>query len=245
MRFVLVHGGLFGARCWERLIAALGDLGHAAVAPDLPGHGARAGETASLAGYRDAVLDVLGAGDVLVGHSLGGLSVTTAADAAPDRPAHLVYLAAILPAEGHPSLHVASPGSVDLAPLIEVAPDGAAYRMRDLAGATGFLFNDCTPEDARRGFAQLGPQQLAPMADTVHVPRFWTLTTPRSYVQCTADHCLPAALTAGFARRLGVPPIRFEASHAPFLSRPADLARVLVAAVRDGAGRSFPPPLPS
>ena len=52
-----------------------------------------------MAGRLDAVLDVLERGDVLVGHSGGGLEVTRAADAAPELVSHVVYLAAALPLE--------------------------------------------------------------------------------------------------------------------------------------------------
>ena len=53
-----------------------------------------------MAGRLDAVLDVLQSGDVLVGHSGGGLEITHAADAAPELVSHVIYLAAALPLEG-------------------------------------------------------------------------------------------------------------------------------------------------
>src|ERR1700758_2577633 len=104
MRFVLIHGGFHGAWCWERTIPELARLGHAAIAIDLPGHGARRDERSTLADRRDAILEVLAPGDVLVGHSGGGYDISLAAAAAPERAAHLVYLAAGLPLEGRPVL---------------------------------------------------------------------------------------------------------------------------------------------
>ena len=94
MRFVLVHGGFHGAWCWSRTIPELQALGHDAIAIDVPGHGARVDETATLAGRLEAVTSVLVADDVLVGHSGGGLEITRAADAAPELVRHLVYVAA-------------------------------------------------------------------------------------------------------------------------------------------------------
>jgi alpha-beta hydrolase superfamily lysophospholipase len=38
--YMLIHGALHGAWCWERVIPLLRSSGHAAIAPDLPGHGA-------------------------------------------------------------------------------------------------------------------------------------------------------------------------------------------------------------
>jgi pimeloyl-ACP methyl ester carboxylesterase len=100
MRFVFVHGGFHAAWCWERTIAELEALGHVGVAVDLPGHGARVDEESTLANRRDAIVAELTPGDVLVGHSGGGFDATLAADAAPDRISHIVYLAAALPREG-------------------------------------------------------------------------------------------------------------------------------------------------
>ena len=41
---------------------------------------------------------------VLVGHSMGGLAITAAAERAPDKIAKIVYLAAFMPASGVPGL---------------------------------------------------------------------------------------------------------------------------------------------
>src|ERR1700735_3772672 len=100
MRFVLVHGGFHAAWCWERTIPELNRLGHDAVTVDIPGHGTRLHEESTLANRRDAIVGVLRAGDVLVGHSGGGFDITLAADAASDLVAHITYVAAALPREG-------------------------------------------------------------------------------------------------------------------------------------------------
>jgi pimeloyl-ACP methyl ester carboxylesterase len=102
MRFVLVHGGFHGAWCWERLVLELEKRGHGALAIDLPGHGKRRDEESNLGNRRDAIVDELEPGDVLVGHSGGGFDITLAADAAPEKVGHLIYLAAGLPLEGRP-----------------------------------------------------------------------------------------------------------------------------------------------
>jgi pimeloyl-ACP methyl ester carboxylesterase len=102
MRFVLVHGGFHGAWCWSRTLPELERLGHEAIAIDVPGHGERVSEQATMEARLDSVVSVLRAGDVLVGHSGGGFEITRAADAAPELVSHLVYLAAAFPLEGRP-----------------------------------------------------------------------------------------------------------------------------------------------
>ena len=67
MRLVLTHGAMHGSWCWKYVLDGLAALGVPAIAPDLPGHGERTNEPATLDGYRKALLDVLEPDDVLVG----------------------------------------------------------------------------------------------------------------------------------------------------------------------------------
>jgi serine/threonine protein phosphatase PrpC len=60
------------------------------------------------------------------------------------------------------------------------------------------------------------------------IPRFWAAELPRSFIRCEQDHALPRWLADVTARRLGVEPLTIDASHSPFLSRPEELAELLV-----------------
>src|SRR5579859_1162399 len=102
-RFVLVHGAFHGAWCWDKVIPALRALGCDATALDLPGHGQRVNEAATLESYCGAVLRHAEPGDILVGHSMGGIPITLDADAAPERIGGLIYLTALLPVQGRSS----------------------------------------------------------------------------------------------------------------------------------------------
>ncbi|MFM7685770.1 MAG: alpha/beta hydrolase, partial [Actinomycetota bacterium] len=99
---VLVHGAWHGAWCWAALQHALDDRGIPSLAVDLPGHGASTlplGDLHGDAAHVGAVLDRIDAPVVLVGHSYGGAVITQAAAERSD-VAHLVYLAAFVPAAG-------------------------------------------------------------------------------------------------------------------------------------------------
>ncbi|PYG00684.1 Pimeloyl-ACP methyl ester carboxylesterase [Georgenia satyanarayanai] len=72
---LLVHGIRASRTMWRPQLAALEEAGVAALAPDLPGHGERAGETFTLDGARAAVEEAArsaGGAVVVVGLSLGG-----------------------------------------------------------------------------------------------------------------------------------------------------------------------------
>lgn len=108
--FALVHGAWHGAWCWERVAPELKARGHRVVAVDLPCDDA----TATFETHADVVvraLEAAGGNDVVViGHSLGGLTLPLVADRRPVR--RLIYLCALVPI----------PGS-SLAEQLEIEPD--------------------------------------------------------------------------------------------------------------------------
>jgi pimeloyl-ACP methyl ester carboxylesterase len=244
MRFVLIHGGFHGAWCWSRTIPELERLGHQAIAIDLPAHGARRHERSTIADRREAIVDVLEPGDVLVGHSGGGFDITFAADAAPDLPSHLIYLAAGLPLEGRTTLEATggtpaedeSHGS-EIKQLMTdetgmsnfIQPDDRGrIECVDYEATRDFFYHDVDDEIAAWAYGQLTPAPTEFLLETVHLPKFWSADIPRSYILCLEDRAKPASQSALTCHRLGVEPIPIGGSHSPFLSRPAELAEKLV-----------------
>jgi pimeloyl-ACP methyl ester carboxylesterase len=240
MRFVLVHGASHGAWCWDLLVPELNRLGHEAVAPDLPGHGTRAAETATLSGYRDAVVGQLAGGDILVGHSMGAAVAAVAADARPDLVRHITLLSGPLPVEGQclsyqsTSASVGGSASGDARESVSedntrFTEDGSAFYW-DRDGAYATFFHDCDPKLVDWAAERLVPQPLAPVVQPISIPRFWAAGLPRSYILCRQDRAWPPRIGRLQARRLGVEPLVIDSSHSPFFSRPAELARLLVRA---------------
>lgn len=242
MRFVLIHGGFHGAWCWDRTVPELERLGHQAIAIDLPGHGLRRDERSTLADRRDAIVEVLQPGDVLVGHSGGGYDISLAADAAPERISHLVYLAAGLPLEGRTVLEATGGAAADDDGVTQLMSDetgmlrfirpNARGRMEcfDRQAAGDFFYHDCDPQTVAWAFDRLTPAPVEFLQETVSIPRFWAADLPRSYIRCEQDRAKPPAMSRSVVDRLGVRPLSLDASHSPFLSRPAELAELLVQA---------------
>jgi pimeloyl-ACP methyl ester carboxylesterase len=193
-----------------------------------------------MAGRLDAVVGVLEPGDVLVGHSGGGFEITRAADAAPEAVSHLVYLAAALPLEGrlmHEALVYHDDGTTEqdydvgnMLQHLRIDDDGA-MSFADFEGAWRYFYHDCDETTARWAFAQLTPEIAGDTATTpVSVPHFWSAEPRRSFIRCEQDRSQPRWLADVTARRLGVEPLPIDTSHSPFLSRPAELAELLVRA---------------
>lgn len=240
MRFVLIHGGFHGAWCWSRTIPELERLGHEGVAIDLPGHGTRSHEERTFDGRLEAMAAIIESGDVLVGHSGGGFDITMAANAEPDLVNHVIYLAAALPREGRTFSEslvqrdgpIASNDAVDevtgMMQYLDFGENGSMW-FNSPEGARQLFYHDCDDATVQWAFEHLTPEAPGPDGDrAVFVPQFWEADLPRSYIICTEDKAQPKWLADLNSRRLGVEPLMIGGSHSPFLSRPAELAALLV-----------------
>jgi pimeloyl-ACP methyl ester carboxylesterase len=221
--FALVHGAWHGAWCWERLIDELDKRGHRSVAVELPCEDPSAGARE----YAAVVLDALEGEDealVLVGHSLGGVTVPLVAQARPVRS--LVYLTPSLPKLGSSVVESMAEEPVNTAEVLaelEVV-DGTFLRVAPEQAA--LFFNACAPDDAAWATKKLRLQALTPLTETTPLGRFPDV--PSTVILGTDDRLLNVPMMQKIARRrLGVEPIVIASDHSPFLSMPAALADLL------------------
>lgn len=233
--FVLVHGAMHGAWCWEDVAARLVAKGHRVVVPELPGHGRRAAEvrSAGAEAYGRAVADAMAQAGisraVLVGHSMGGLVIAKAAELVPERIAHLVFLAAVVPAHGSSIAlaNMTAPAREALAAQVAGRGDGTFRHSAEVAWARWMA--DLPRSDPRvgRALARLTPQAARPFFERVDLRRFDALRIPRTYIRCLHDAAVVPALAAATAARLGVAPVDMDTAHNPMLSEPDELVRLL------------------
>lgn len=214
LTFALVHGGAHGAWCWERLVPELAAAGHRSVAMDLPCED----ETAGAAEYADVVVQALDDVDtpiVLVAHSLGGLTAPLVASIVPVRLT--VFVCGLLPVPGK-SFRDQQESEPDIMFPYRGGPPGLRDRF----------YHRCAPADADRAMRRLRRQALRPFVELSPLER-WP-AGPAAYVLCTEDRaCNPDWSRRAVPERLGIEPIELSGSdHSPFLSRPADLAAILL-----------------
>jgi pimeloyl-ACP methyl ester carboxylesterase len=233
--FVLVHGASHGAWCWDDVATVLRRAGHRVVTLDLPGHGRRAAEAgrASMEAYGRAVADVMAregvSRGILVGHSMGGPVIQKAAELAPERIAHLVFLAAVvLPSGGSlERVHLTPVGRALMRGLAAARGDGTFAYPAETAWARWMSDLPRSHPTVGRALASLTPQPLRPFVERVGYSAFERLPTPRSYLRCLGDLAVVPARAAGYAERLGVRPVDMKTAHDPMLSAPETLARLL------------------
>ncbi len=185
---------------------------------------------------------------ILVGHSLGGLTITLVGERVPQAIHRLVYLTAFCP-----TLQV--PGS---AATYNALPENAASQSfnaqignPDVTGAIRINFrssdprywetvrqafyNDVPMNDFIRFFVYLNPDLSlkAALQDARGTANRWG-RIPRTFIRCTLDHAIPLALQDRMVREADqfTPSNPFdvrtlESSHSSFASMPDKLAITL------------------
>lgn len=228
--FVLIHGGWHGAWCWDRVATLLEQGGHEVVRFDLPGHGEDRTPAAevTLEGYTDRVVEALDAMPepvMLVGHSLGGVAISQAAERRPGKIQKLVYLCALLLPSGKSAIEASQEdgGSVILKNA-EVEEDRGRIILSE-AGMREALYHDCPEEDFERARRLIGPQPLAPLGTPVEVTGGNFGSVRRTYVHTTQDRVVsPAAQEEMYAELPCEKVVSMATGHLPFFAAPEELA---------------------
>ncbi|RYE94590.1 MAG: alpha/beta fold hydrolase, partial [Myxococcales bacterium] len=195
--FVLVHGAWHGAWCWYKVKTLLEAAGQQVTVIDLPAHGVDQtppGEV-TLDAYRDRVVQVLDAQSapvVLVGHSMGGIAISAAAEVRPAKVARLAYVSAFLLQNGQKMLDVALNDLDSLVvPSVQFQPPVADIKRE---AVREIFYAECSDADVTLASALLRPTPMAPLdqALTVSAANFGSVR--RFYLSCTQDRAItPAA----------------------------------------------------
>jgi pimeloyl-ACP methyl ester carboxylesterase len=219
---VLVHGGYHGAWCWEQ-VAPL--LDKPSVAVDLPGRGSRpASGTVTIDSCVDAVLeeaDRAGFGSfLLVGHSLGGLTITETANRAASRIARLVYLAALAPKPGQTLFDI-------------FFPDGGGPEIGDPSGVQPLLDEEtahqmfCGDLD-KAAFAEVHAKCVPEVNGLFLATVSGYTDVPTTYIRCSRDAAVTPDMAQLMIANIGAPEvIDLDSDHDAMISHPGDVAAAL------------------
>jgi pimeloyl-ACP methyl ester carboxylesterase len=236
--FLLIHGAMGGAWCWERVIPGLEAVGHSTVAIDLPGQGSDTTPLQEITLYRyaDAVCDALDRLDgpvLLTGHSMGGMVITQAASRRPGKLVGLIYVAAFLPQPGESLVEIthlpeAAGDSVQANIVVEGDPPVSAMPPE---AAPEALYHCCTQEQIEWALPRRGRQPVIPFTNPFTPPDGDTAAfdaLPRAYVTCLQDRAIRPPVQRLMYTRAGCDPvIEIDTDHSPWLSRTDELVRAL------------------
>ena len=219
---VLVHGGFVDGSGWKGVYRALRTDGFSVTVVQ--------NQTTSLADDVDVTRRALAAQDgpvILVGHSYGGVVITEAGN--DPKVVGLVYIAAFAPDKGE-----------SVSSLIKDPPPGAPVPPI-LPPQDGFLFLD-KAKFAASFAADVGPEEAEFMADsqvpwgvealngTISQPA-WR-AKPSWYLVATEDRMIPPPAQRLMSKRAGATVVEVSGSHAIYVSRPDEVAGLIVEAAK-------------
>ncbi|HIE87373.1 MAG: alpha/beta hydrolase [bacterium] len=213
---VLVHGAWHGAWCFQKLSELLRNKGVDTTSVNLP----LLGPEGDIETARQVINEKPGA--VVLGHSYGGLVITHASLRAD--VSHLVYLSALMPdVDEDINEAVATAPATALETAMVFEADGSVSINPDLA--VDAFYDDCDRNEAADAVARLRPQVLEPFPILSDEPSWKEISS--TYVVCKDDKALHPELQSTFARR-AENVFELPGAHSPFLSRPGEVAEILL-----------------
>lgn len=216
---VLVHGALTDALSWRHVITLLQRAGHPVIALENPLDSL----ASDVANTREVLRGVVGP-VIVVGHSYGGCVVTGAATGLANVQG-LVYVAALVPDKGQSANQLVS--------QFPALPSSRHFRPR----TAGRVILD--PQHFSHDFAaDVGPEEarvLAVCQKSIAVKAFSEKSADPAwrsirswYAVSTNDRALHPDLQILLAQKIGARTIRLQASHASYISRPRDVAALIL-----------------
>lgn len=228
-RFVLIHGAWQGAWSWCEVEPVLSALGHEVVAIDLPGHGDDRSPLNSITlddylACTAAALQSQPDKSILVGHSMAGTIARQVAGSVQHAIAAYVSVAALLPSQGTDMLSLFSDFDPEYMAQIQWSPDRRSACLSP-EGVRSFFLTECTEATVQSVLPRLTAEPVVPFETPVY---FADTPVPRYYIECLRDRIVPIALQQSM--HAGYPEdsvFTLDTGHAPHLSTPSDLARIL------------------
>lgn len=236
---VLIHGAWQGSWAWNLVRPHLEAAGFEVHAVDLPMAAPSPTEEISLDLYAAHVGDVLCALDgpaFVVGHSGGATVACQVAENDPERVRGLILIAGIMPPDGKSFSDITSElgeerGIDGIWPHLVWNADRTVCAVSK-EGAREIFYHDAPADLADWAFTQLVLQPLGGLALTPHLTSERFGQVPRLYVEALGDRSVLLAAQRRMQELLpGARVATLETGHAPLLSAPADVARIIVAEV--------------
>jgi pimeloyl-ACP methyl ester carboxylesterase len=240
MQFVLVHGSWHTGELWAPVADHLRKGGHEVHTPTVAGHGNGVDKRVNHAQCTQSIVDYITQHDlkdfVLLGHSYGGTIISKVVEAVPERVRRLVYWNAFVLQDGESLNDNVPPHYRALFDGISSATPDGSVMMPFPIWREAFV-NDADLATAERTYALLSPEPYQPFIDKLDLKKFYSLQTPRSYINCTEDTALPPGEWGWHPRmssRLGLYRlVQIKGSHETMFTAPERLAEAIIEAGRD------------
>jgi len=217
---VIVHGAFADGSGWDKVVPLLQAKGLHVVTVQNP--------LSSLANDVDATTRAINAQKgsvVLVGHSWGGVVITEAGDN--DKVKSLVYVAAFAPNEGESVTDLTK--NLPKAPWVSsLIADSGGYVSLPPQVIAEYFAPDLSPAQTQVMAATQGPILAKSFDEKVHKAA-WK-AKPSWYLVASQDKMIEPSLQRQMAKKINAKTSSVNASHVPFISKPEEVAEVILAA---------------
>lgn len=233
--YVLVHGAWQAPYVWDAVKTALVNEGNHVTVVELPGHGSdqTAPSTITLNLYTNTVLNAISKINgkvILVGHSLGGMIISSVAEQAPGKIEKLVYLAAYLPNSGQSLFGIANTDAgshLGIKGNLIFSADGATVDVKQDSIANIFI-QDGSAQVQSLVLQNYRAEPTIPLTDTVKLTAANFGSVAKVYIKTLQDHVISPSLQNRMIATGGVKTVyQLSTSHSAFLAKPDSLAILL------------------
>jgi len=235
--YVLVHGAWQAPYVWSAVKATLINEGNNVTVVELPGHGSDNTDpsTITLNLYRDKVIDAVSKMNgkvILVGHSLGGMIISSVAEQIPTKIEKLVYLAAYLPTSGQSLFKLATsdPGSqLGVAGNLIFNNGGLTVDVKKDQIVSAFI-QDGSAQVQNLVLQNYRPEPGIALEDSVTLTAANFGSVEKVYIKTLQDHVVSPGLQDRMISTAmgGVKTVyQLNTSHSAFLAKPDSVAILL------------------
>jgi pimeloyl-ACP methyl ester carboxylesterase len=234
--YVLVHGAWQAPYVWDSVQADLVKNGNRVIVVELPGHGddTTAPHQLNIDVYRDKVIAAIAGADsnvILVGHSMGGMVITSVAEKIPTKVSKLVYIGAFLPVNGQSltDLAYSDPGS-QLGPLLIPSADQLTLDVK--RDSLTYLFvNDGSGVVKDLVLANYRAEPAIPFTNKIALTKENFGSVDKIYIKTLQDIVISPALQDRMIAAAGIKIVyTVNTSHSPFLAQPHIVSDLLIKA---------------
>jgi pimeloyl-ACP methyl ester carboxylesterase len=230
--YVLVHGAWEAPYVWDAVKANLTKAGNNVIVVELPGHGGDQTDPSkiTLNLYRDKVVEAMSTISgkaILVGHSLGGMIISSVAEQISAKVEKLVYLAAYLPTSGQSLFGIATTDGGSHLTFDLLKFSGAIVDI-DSAHIVDVFIQDGSAQAQNLVLKNYRAEPAQPLIDSVVLTSANFGSVPKAYIKTLQDHTISPGKQGQMINTAAVKEVyQLDAGHCASITKSDSLAILL------------------
>ena len=232
--FLLVHGAWQASFVWDSVKINLEAAGNKVVVIDLPAHGVDTTSPAAVTMniYRDKVINALNSINgkvILVGHSMGGVVITAAAEMVPKKIEKLIYIGAFLPANNQSLLDLAGTDAKSLLGPSIIPTNGGLTLDVNHENITQIFCQDGTPQQKLLILNKFKVEPAIPFGDKVTISEANFGSVDKYYIHTAIDNAVGIDLQNSMAEAAHITKqYSLHTGHCPFITDIKETSQLLL-----------------